>query len=116
MVNQERLKMKKNQKIALEAKAGTGKEKKNGELSLRGELTIDNAVQLKQFLAEKLASFETMSVSISKVSSIDLAAIQLLYGFQQEAIRQKKTVSFEFNLSEDDRILLQRSGFEQFIK
>ncbi len=109
--------MAKSQKIILKSQAAKGKGKTSGDgvLILQGELTIDYAQQLKNFLMENKAKYSQIQVKVNNVDVIDLTAVQLLQRFWWDAKQEQKSISLEFKLPEDYRILLERSGFESFL-
>ncbi|MDD4384460.1 MAG: STAS domain-containing protein [Bacteroidales bacterium] len=109
--------MAKTQRITLKSQAAKGKGKTSevGIIIIQGELTIDNAQELKAFLLENLKKHSQIQVKINEVDSIDLTAVQLLQSFLWDAKQEQKSINFEMKLSEDHRILLERSGFETFL-
>lgn len=99
---------------ALPAKAG-GKGDNPTVLSLQGELTIDYAEQLREFLMENLGKYSSFTLKINNVESIDVSAVQLLQRFNWDAAEQKKKVEFDIKLPEEHRSLLEKSGFAHFL-
>ncbi|MDD2279127.1 MAG: STAS domain-containing protein, partial [Bacteroidales bacterium] len=71
--------MAKTQRITLKSQAAKGKGKTSevGIIIIQGELTIDNAQELKAFLLENLKKHSQIQVKINEVDSIDLTAVQL---------------------------------------
>ena len=102
------------QKIKLKAQPVKGKSN-DVALTIQGELTLDNAVKLKDFLVENLDKYTKFNVKLNSVDSIDLGAMQLLQRFIWDAKSEKKEVVFEVKISEDHRILLEKSGFTAFL-
>lgn len=105
--------MAKAQKITLKATPlkGAGKKDKEVELTLQGELNIVNSQKVRDFLFENLSKYNHFTLIVGQVNSIDLTTIQLLQRFVWDAQEKKKTVNMHIDLPEDDRLLLERSGF-----
>jgi len=99
---------------AIPAKSG-GKGDTPTVLSLQGELTIDYAEQLKEFLLANLGKYSAFTLKLNNVESIDVTAVQLIQRFYWDANEQKKKVDFDIKLPEEQRTLLEKSGFVQFL-
>lgn len=99
---------------AIPAKSG-GKGDTPTVLSLQGELTIDYAEQLKEFLLDNFGKYSAFTLKLNNVESIDVTAVQLIQRFYWDANEQKKKVDFDIKLPEEQRVLLEKSGFVQFL-
>ncbi len=64
-------------------------------LSLEGEITINEAVQLKEILLGYLTTEEPVTISLEHITKIDTSGLQLLYAAHQTAIHQGKKLSLE---------------------
>jgi anti-anti-sigma factor len=109
--------MARNQKITLKsipAKGGSGSDTAT-VLSLQGELTIDYAVQLRDFLLENLNKQKAFALKVNNVESIDITGIQLIQRFYWDAKEMGKPTTIELKLSEEQRQLLEKTGFSEFI-
>jgi len=110
--------MAKNQKFTFKVQQpkGKGKEQSPVQLILQGDLSIDNAVDVKKQLQENLKKHKSFNVKVSNVDSLDLTFIQLLQRFVWDAQLQDKTVDVSFSLPDDITMLLKNAGFEPFLK
>lgn len=74
--------------------AVTAERAKDGvyHLSVKGELTIYTALELKAELLSPLAQCETMEMNLAGVSEIDSAGLQLLVMIKNEAQTLGKTL------------------------
>ncbi len=70
---------------------------KEGELSLLGSVTIDQANDLKVALLDALSSSDSVMVDLSKADSIDLACMQLLCSAHHTAGTMGKSFSIDAN-------------------
>jgi anti-anti-sigma factor len=61
-------------------------DKKEGILSLSGELTLLQAAQLKAELLQALASSERVTIDIQALEGIDLACLQVLCAAHRSAV------------------------------
>lgn len=108
--------MAKSQKISLKAQPSKDKGKeKEVALVIQGELTIDEATDLKDFLLQNLTKFDHFNIKVNNVQSIDLGAVQLLQRFIWDIQHGQKSYKFELKLSDDQRLLLERAGFKSFL-
>ncbi|MDX9768870.1 MAG: hypothetical protein RBT19_00795 [Tenuifilaceae bacterium] len=108
--------MAKSQSITLKAQASKAKGKSDElVLQMQGELTLDNATKVKEFLLSNMPKGKTFNVKISNVDNIDLGFLQLLKRFCWDAQQEQKGVDITMNISEDQKMLLIRSGFESII-
>ena len=58
------------------------------QIKLAGELTIYNAIEIKDKLMEALKQHKEMEIDLAKVTEIDTAGFQLLLLAKQEAANQ----------------------------
>lgn len=109
--------MAKAQKINLKVtpQKGAGKKDKEVDLLIQGELTIANSPKLRDFFIENLSKYNHFNVKVSQVESIDLSTIQLLQRFIWDAQELKKTVDILFELSTEDKTLIERSGLNAIV-
>ncbi|MEW6379182.1 MAG: STAS domain-containing protein [bacterium] len=64
-------------------------------LNLEGEITINDAVVLKETLLSYLAAQTTLSIDLHGVTKIDTSGLQLLFTAHQTAIHQGRKLSLE---------------------
>ena len=62
-------------------------------LSIRGELCIYDAAELKSQLLKRLGQATSLELDLADVSEIDCAGFQLLYLLKREALAEGKKVS-----------------------
>jgi anti-anti-sigma regulatory factor len=108
--------MAKAQKISLKAQPIKGKAKSDMEIALliQGELTIDHAQKLKDFLLEKLEKYNHFALCLSEVESIDLAAVQIIQRFVWDVETAKKSIELKIDLPDDFLLLLTKTGLNSF--
>ncbi|MDX9847620.1 MAG: STAS domain-containing protein [Tenuifilaceae bacterium] len=106
--------MAKAQNITLKAQASKGNPEEM-VVTIQGELTLDNAQKIKDFLLATLAKGSKFLVKISNVDSIDLGFIQLLQRFKWDAQQVQKDVELSAKLTDDQSQLLTRAGFASII-
>jgi anti-anti-sigma regulatory factor len=109
--------MAKAQTISLKAQPAKGKGKSENEVTLiiQGELTIDNAQKLKEFLLEKIDKYNLFILTISNVVSLDLSAVQVLQRFVLDVKKMDKSIEASIDLPEDSKALLVKSGLDSFL-
>ncbi len=80
----------------MEATLRIGARHDNGlcKLRIEGELTIYNALQIRDGLLEHLASSQDVEVDLGGVSEMDTAGFQLLLAAKREGARLGKTVRY----------------------
>lgn len=62
--------------------------------SLEGELTIHNAVQIRDELLVQLGKGKEIEINLQHVSELDTAGVQLLLMVKREAVKLGKTLHF----------------------
>lgn len=85
----------------------------HGKMTFRGELAIQDAVQIKDEIKKAIDEVDVFSFDLSEVDSIDLSFIQLMHSAYLYAQEKKKTIFLEENMSEEIDNLFQKSGFDQ---
>lgn len=84
-------------------------------LTIQGELTLDNADKIKDFLLGALVKGSKYLVKVSNVDSLDLSFIQLIQRFKWDVQQARKDVDITMTLSDDHTQLLSRAGFNNLI-
>lgn len=108
--------MAKSTKISLKAQPSKEKGKeKEVALVIQGELTLDGAYDLKEFLLQHLSKYNHFNIKINNVQNIDLGAVQLIQRFLWDIQQEQKSFKIELKLSDDQRLLLERAGFKSFL-
>jgi len=82
------------------------------EILLEGELTLVNAEEIKVELLSAIEQYNQLTIKIMAVTNIDLSCIQLFISLRKTMAKLKKNLSFELNLSDDIKTLIQNSGFD----
>jgi ABC-type transporter Mla MlaB component len=110
--------MAKAQKITLKAQPIKGKSKSEDEIALiiQGELTIDHAQKLKDFLLDKLEKYNHFALLVSEVENIDLGAVQIIQRFVWDVKELKKSIDLTIDLPQDFLHLLNKTGLNSFIE
>jgi len=80
-------------------------------LEINGMLVLENAVEIKRSLLSVAKSMSNhLNISISEVHDIDLSFIQLLLAFITEMDEKHVSYSFEWNLDDYQKSLLENVG------
>jgi len=64
-------------------------------LSLEGELTVSNAVALRERFLKALGQSDQVEIDLAGVSAVDLAGLQLLCAAHRTAAAQGKTLTLK---------------------
>ncbi len=70
------------------------KKKGHGRVRIEGEMTIYNAVELKDALIKALAKFQYLEVDLAEVTEIDTSGLQLLLLLKRESVGIRKTLQY----------------------
>lgn len=92
--------------VFIEEKGG-----KAGVLRLEGDITIQQAEELKENIIQGLGSVDKLYVDSSNVSAIDLSGLQLLCAAHRAAITLGKTFHLAEPVSSDLRRSAEAAGF-----
>lgn len=88
---------------------------KKGTIQLSGNLSLDEVAEIKLLMVQNLDKFQIFHIILSDVENIDLGMLQLLYSFKWTAERKSKKVYFDVTLSDEHKILLERTGFSEIV-
>lgn len=80
-------------------------------ISIEGSLVIDAIDEVKESLLPAIKHYEMLAVSLSNISKIDVAGIQLLHYLSGV----DNQVTIDSNLGDDHRRLISISGFSEFL-
>ncbi len=83
-------------------------------LSINGELTIQNAADLKKILIESLEDTSHLTLNIENVTEIDMSCLQLLCSAHKTTINTDKGLSIHGSPSAIFQEALNVSGYQQF--
>jgi anti-anti-sigma factor len=67
-------------------------DKKNGTLTLTGDLTVNNIDRIRDALLETISRFKKITVKIEALEHIDFACFQLFCAAHKSAANQKKSM------------------------
>ncbi len=85
------------------------------EISLTGELTVNNSLPIYNFLLNKALIQNSVSIKIYDPVNVDLCFIQLLIGFIKSRNNENKTTDIEFNVDDSLLELLSKTGIDKTI-
>jgi len=70
------------------------KQKNAGEITLSGDLTISQALEIHSLLREALESSDDVRITLQDVTAMDLSCLQLLCSAHRTAALEKKRLGF----------------------
>ncbi len=80
---------------------------------LLGEnITVKQAGKVKNDLLSLFSNSEPAKIVGDNIQNIDITFIQLMYSLKNSSVKRNKPVSFNFKLSDDLNVLLDRCGFK----
>lgn len=107
--------MEKSQKLPYKVTSSSENGVKKAIIHLSENLTLDEVAAIKLLLLQNFDKYQGFEVKLSDVENIDLGVVQLLYSFKWTAERKSKTVQFNISLADEHKLLLERSGFIEFV-
>ncbi len=84
-----------------------------GVLTLEGDLTIEQAVEIKKALITALGNTDRLIIDLEKVTNIDLTCLQLLCSAHRMSVRQNKRIMLSDKRSEAFGSSCQTAGFQR---
>lgn len=90
-------------------------ERKQGEISFHGDLTVRRAKQLRDTLLTTIGQHSTIVIRIAEDSEIDAAFLQLLCSAHRTAVTSNKRLSLDTGRSSRLRQQLEYVGFVRHI-
>lgn len=85
-------------------------------ITMEGDLTLQNAEQIKQNLVQALKQYQYLSLNIENVENIDLPFIQLLYALKKTVVNSGKELQIAALVPEDLQLILEHSGFDKGLR
>lgn len=79
-----------------------------GNITIVGELSINNTVEIKKSLIEQIKDFEQLSVKLQNIANIDVSGIQLLQALQ---LAKPNNFEIEASLNDDIKSIIENAGF-----
>lgn len=93
--------------------------KKKGEsmanIVLENELTIFSIESMKDKIIETVMKYDHVEFALKNVNNVDMTFIQLLYSVKKTAESLNKKVSFNVDLSDDIKSLLNNSDLSKVL-
>lgn len=89
--------------------------KKDHIISLSGNLTVDNATPIYNFLLNRAISKDTITLKVEKSETIDLSIVQLIIAFIDTRNKLNKKTQIEIDFDESIIELLDKSGSTELI-
>lgn len=86
------------------------------KITLNGNLTLDEVDAIKHMMIQNLDKYQVFRLLLEDIENIDLGMVQLLYSFKWTVERKSKKEHIDFKLTDEQMILLERSGFSELIK
>jgi anti-anti-sigma factor len=84
-----------------------------GILIVNGEMTIQNAGEIRSALLEAFAGVEVLSLDMTDVTEIDLAGLQLLCAAHRTSTTDKKSFSISGTDNETVKSMIRDAGFDR---
>jgi len=77
-------------------------------LTIIGELSINNTIEIKESLLENLDKFDQITLNLQDIVNLDVSGIQLI-----QSLKLAKPNHFEINatLQDDIKLIIEKSGF-----
>jgi len=82
-------------------------------LIVNGEMTIQNAGEIRSALLEAFAGVEVLSLDMADVTEIDLAGLQLLCAAHRTSTTDKKSFSISGTENETVKSMIRDAGFDR---
>ena len=79
-----------------------------GNITIVGELSINNTVEIKKSLIEQIKDFEQLSIKLQNIVNIDVSGIQLLRALQ---LAKPNNFEIETTLNNDIKSIIENAGF-----
>ena len=84
-------------------------------LLLEGQLVIRNGNAIKSELILALNRSQNLELAFKNIIKMDLAFLQLLIALQKSAARLEKKLSFDIELTDYTKLVIQNSGLEKIL-
>ncbi|MBF0559702.1 MAG: STAS domain-containing protein [Nitrospirae bacterium] len=86
-----------------------------GVLTIEGDISIQNAEELKSNFICALHSVDKVFVNVEKVSDVDEYCLELFCSAHRTSVRLQKTFSFNSCISEPFRRVIADAGFKRHV-
>ncbi|MBF0342811.1 MAG: STAS domain-containing protein [Nitrospirae bacterium] len=89
--------------------------KKEGQLTLDEELTIQNAIEIRDSLLKAIGSVEHTVLDMKNVTAVDVSFLQIIVSALYTASTLKKNISI-VNIAQSFMDVVEKSGFTHVVK
>jgi anti-anti-sigma regulatory factor len=83
-------------------------------IKIENEFSIKNVGEITKRLKKNIGNARAALIKLEKIEQIDLSAIQVVHALQKYAEKKKLELKVETQLSEDVKLLLSHTGFNDF--
>jgi anti-anti-sigma regulatory factor len=90
--------------------------KREGLLTIDGELTIQRATEFRNALIKALNTVDILKIHFNNVTGFDLASLQLFLSANRTATKNNKKLSISGNLTDALKIAIRDAGFTHLIR
>lgn len=84
-------------------------------VSLSGELSIQNIVDIKDGLIQLLEDYDKIEIVTKNVENFDIACVQIFYALSRSASHLNKEVTYQINLPEEIMSVISHSGLQNLL-
>ncbi|KJR40043.1 anti-sigma-factor antagonist [Candidatus Magnetoovum chiemensis] len=92
------------------------KNKKTGLLTLSGDLTIQNSMEIKKAIEDAIDNIEILQIDIEKSESIDLSFLQLICSAKKTLNIKKKQLEFTGLCPQSYTHVVEEAGFSHVLE
>ncbi|CAN2046687.1 STAS domain-containing protein [Candidatus Magnetomoraceae bacterium gMMP-1] len=85
----------------------------SGELILDGDITIENAGELKKILIESMKKTDNLIIYLDKVTAMDLSSLQLLCSAHRSFIKLNKKIKLQTKSLELFKKVVNNAGYSR---
>jgi ABC-type transporter Mla MlaB component len=84
-------------------------------VTLSGELSIQNIVDIKDELISLLEKYDQVSIETKQVESFDIACVQIFYALSRSAAHLNKEISYKITLPAEIENVINHSGLQNLL-
>lgn len=78
------------------------------------ELSLNNVEFLRNEMQKTLENCNSFCIQLKAIENYDISAIQLIHAFVSKAKKNKKTVQYEIEISENAKKILLYAGLQEY--
>jgi anti-anti-sigma factor len=90
--------------------------KREGLLTIEGELTIQRATEFRKALIKALNTVDVLKIHFNNLTGFDLASLQLFLSANRTATKNNKKLSISGNLTDTLKKTVRDAGFKHLIR